>query len=154
MLKVDDVTPHPEVGQYWACTRPLYLFRVQFVDTVQVQHTITTWIPGGTPESDCYYVGYEPYLTSRRLSESRVIDPEALEFKETFRTGDVIVFPHFGELAFVVVEGSTVTLYSDWVISKDPAILTQLKLFQRGPVNPNLEPATRFERVLGESTCP
>lgn len=154
MLTITDVVPAPEVGQYWASLQPLYLFQVRFVDVeVCWQNSVATWIVVGIPESAGVYLGCDLFLKSRLLRESRVVDPEELGFPEALRTGDVITFKG-GELAFVVVDGTTVTLYSDWVISKDPAILTHLRLFQRGPVNHNLEPTTRLERVLGEDTCP
>ena len=149
MLTVADVIPIAEVGQYWVHTFPLYLFRVIAVDVQQWQFTLVTWIVGGVPEEDSYYIGYDTFKGCRRLHNSVVIDPHALSLKEIPRTGDILVFPS-GELVFVVTDGSLVTLYHDGVVPKDPAVLSKLKLFQRGPVDPNLKPTTRFERVLGD----
>ena len=153
MLNVKDVTPTAEVGQYWANTFPLYLFRISFVDVDQWQLTFETWIVGGKPGSPWYFLGYETLRGCHRLDYSMVIDPDALNIEGTLRTGDIVAFKG-GELAFVVVGGPTVTLYSDWAISKDPAVLAQFKLYQRGPIDPNLEPTTRFERVLDGDPCP
>jgi hypothetical protein len=153
MLTVAEVTPTAEVGQYWASTFPLYLFRISYIEVSQWQLTFNTWVIGGAPGETWYFIGYETMRGCRRLDHSMVIDPDALDIKETLRTGDIVAFKE-GQLAFVVVEGSIVTLYSDWGISKDPAVLFHLKLYQRGPVDPNLEPTTRFERVLGDETCP
>ncbi len=152
MLTIAEVTPSPIPGQYWASTHPLYLFRVHAFDVETTQHSVETWIPGGTSGSIHLYIGLDLYIKSRWLPESLVVDPDALDFNETLRTGDTIAFSR-GELAFVVVDESTMTLHSDWVISKDPAVLNHLRLFQRGPLDPNLEPTTRLERVLGD-TCP
>jgi hypothetical protein len=146
MLTVADVVPTAEVGQYWASTFPLYLFRIGDADIAQMQFTLLTLVIGGSPAEPRYCLGYEVFRGCRRLDNSTVIEPDMLSIEGPLRTGDVLTLN--GVLAFVVVKGSTVTLYSDWSISKDPNILPKFSLYQRGPIDPNLEPLTRFERVL------
>jgi hypothetical protein len=157
MLKIADVTPAISEGQWWASIKPLGLIRIKFgcstLDQTDI-YSIQTWILGSNPGEEVNYVGPLFISEGRLLRYRKEVSPLTLR-GWTPRTGDVLALPN-DALVFTVINegnpditGTKVELYADWELrSSTDEDLQYLRLFQRGPCDPLIEPDTRFQRIL------
>jgi hypothetical protein len=157
MLKIADVTPAIGEGQWWASTKPLGLIRIKYgwssLDQLE-SFSIQTWIFGSYPMAEVNYIGSSFLDGGRLLKYSKEIKPSTLKGWIP-RTGDVLALPNEALVFTVINEGNPditgikVELYADWEVNAaTDEDLQYLRLFQRGPLDPQAESDTRFQRIL------
>ena len=150
MLTREDVSVTPVEGQWWAVLNPLALIRIEG-GTPDSSYWAKQWVPGSEPGSDLSFL--MPYLNKEsavHLWFCLSLIPETIN--QAFgspikvRTGDVLERIQVGGLLFVGDESEFgINVYSDFEYD---FTLGPIRFLQRGPVPSNLEPRTRFQRVL------
>jgi hypothetical protein len=156
MLRIEDVSPVPLSGQYWAMLNPLSLLKIRygsFGSYGDELYTIIRWGAGGAEESDLTILC--PLNDNFRLLRWAYPYTECLiardldvdEFRA--RTGDVFEATN-GMLVFAVLETGGVTLYSDDKMPEASELIASV--VQRGPGPPIEAPVkSRYERIIDEA---
>jgi len=151
MITFKDVMVPTLEGQYWAELNPLSLLRVVYGGDVT---SFKCWSSGVESPEDISIIC--PLNDNFRLlrfaypySNEEIIEDLGVEFKA--RTGDVFEIRD-GMLVFSVVEGESVTLYSDEPVPefKDGFLIDTV--VQRGPgPTPKFTLLSRYERIINAS---
>jgi hypothetical protein len=154
MLTINDVSPIPVTGQYWAWLNPLSLLKV-VQGSPSDNYNFTRWTSGEEGETELYFLAPLDSSNFRLLrfsisySNEEISQHLGMDIK--VRTGDVFEL-YLGNIVFAVLENGSVACYSYDNIDKGSRLI--LSVVQRGPGPPIGKPVkTRYERILDESNA-
>jgi hypothetical protein len=161
-LSPDNIFALPEAGQWWASTKPLGLCHVIEVNRDNSPYNqgtleVEVWKPDEPAANQWSMVrGIDPTKYVLLWFKVRLVDliDEGVRDYEHYKvgTGTVFISTTCNQLYFIAQLGSVTWALSDWELSKND--IYRSHIFQKAPVNPNLEPETRFQRILDDGQDP
>jgi len=150
-MKLQDIRPFPEAGQWWTKKDELLLYRV--VCPGDGVHLFKQWHPI-LGIIDCSWVGpLGPEWVF--LWFSGVLGMDFFKGHEPLRVGDIYVVR---DNAFFIGgldrSKGVVTVIADEMVSFGDTYPPSLRKLLMGPVDPADEPLSAFERILADETIP